>query len=107
MQFRCRVCGFTTASDAMLARHIAGALAMHEHHQQWMEDKGLPVDEYSPFKSLREQKDFLERLREVVARECATGTRTAGAKSRGVTLTAVKKRRQRRDSAPVEPAVSV
>ncbi len=73
MRYRCRVCGFTTASDATLAGHIASTLNLHEHHLEWMEKRGLPVDEYSPFRSPKEQKDFLNRLREVVARECATG----------------------------------
>jgi hypothetical protein len=76
---------------------MASALAMHEHHQQWMEDKGLPVDEYSPFKSLKKQKDFLERLREVVARECRTGTRTVGPERPSVKRTTPQRSRPRQD----------
>jgi hypothetical protein len=73
MQFKCPVCGFTTASDATLARHIAGTFNMHEHHLEWMESRGIPVEDYSPFKGLKAQKDFFHLVQTVVAAECLKG----------------------------------
>ena len=79
MEYRCPVCGFTTDSDAILARHMATTVTMSEYHFEWMETKGVPAEEYSPFRSPKEQRDFFDNLREVVARECRTGKSLATA----------------------------
>jgi hypothetical protein len=70
MEYRCPVCGFTTASDAILARHMASTLTLYEHHLEWIESKGIAIEKYSPVRSLKEQEEFCNDLRELVARAC-------------------------------------
>lgn len=69
MEYRCPVCGFTTDSDAILARHMATTVTMSRYHFGWMKSKGVPAEECSTFRSHKEQQDFFDNLREVVARE--------------------------------------
>ena len=75
MGYRCHVCGFTAISDALLARHMVNTFTLCEQHLEWIESKGVIIDDYSPFRSLREQKTFYDDLREVIRRECPIGER--------------------------------
>ena len=70
MQYRCSVCGFTTNSDSILARHMVYTLTSPEYHLEWIESKGISLTVYSPFQSLIEQKALHEDIREIVDREC-------------------------------------
>ena len=70
MGYRCHVCGFTSLSDALLARHMVHTFNMCEEHLEWIESKGVIIDEYSPYRSLKQQKTFYDDLREVIRREC-------------------------------------
>ncbi|MCJ7769596.1 MAG: hypothetical protein MUO92_03860 [Dehalococcoidales bacterium] len=70
MGYRCPICGFTTMSAALLARHMVSTFTLYEHHFEWMELMGIPVEEYSPLKDLNKQKAFYDCLREVIKREC-------------------------------------
>ncbi len=71
MGYRCHVCGFTSLSDALLARHMVNTLNMCEEHLEWIESRGAIIEHYSPFQSLKQQRAFYHDLREVIRRECA------------------------------------
>ena len=70
MGYRCPICGFTTMSAALLARHMVNTFTLYEHHFEWMESMGVPTEDYSPVKDLKQQKAFYACLREVIRREC-------------------------------------
>ena len=75
MGYRCHVCGFTSLSDALLARHMVHTFTLCEQHLEWIESKGVIIEDYSPFQSLKQQKAFYDDLREVIRRECSIGDR--------------------------------
>ena len=71
MGYRCPICGFTTMSAALLARHMVNTFTLYEHHFEWMESMGVPTEDYSPLKDLKQQRTFYDLLREVIKKECA------------------------------------
>jgi hypothetical protein len=57
-------------SAALLARHMVNTFTLYEHHFEWMESMGVPTEDYSPLKDLKQQRAFYDFLREVIKREC-------------------------------------
>ena len=70
MGYRCPICGFTTNTDALLARHMVNTFTLYEHHIEWIESKGISVEEYSPFRDLKRQKSFYKALCQVMKADC-------------------------------------